>query len=326
MKNYLITGGAGFIGSHLTEALLRTGNNVTVLDDLSTGRWENIAHCDSVDAAKETAAGKFRAVIASADERALLEKEIPRHDFVFHLASAVGVQLIIERPVETVERIVRTADVLVDVCARYRRPLLLTSTSEVYGKSETVPFNEESDIVMGPTSKRRWAYASAKMLDEFLVLAHHYQSQLPVYIVRLFNTVGPRQSGQYGMVLPRFVQAALRNEPLQVYGDGKQQRCFCSVFDIVRAFLCFELCPQTIGKVINLGSNEEISILELAERVIALLGSSSPIVFVPYEKAYGPGFDDMRRRIPDLRRAKELLNWQPSIALNDIILQMAAQR
>jgi UDP-glucose 4-epimerase len=318
MRHYLITGGAGFIGSHLTETLLHSGNSVTVIDDLSTGRWENIAHLET-----GKTAGHFRAVFASADDRNLLEKEIPQHDFVFHLASAVGVKLIIDRPVETVERIVRTTDVLVEVCARYRRPLLLTSTSEVYGKSDAIPFGEENDVVMGPTSKRRWAYASAKMLDEFLVLAHYYQSQLPVYIVRLFNTVGPRQSGQYGMVLPRFVNAALRNEPLQVYGDGKQQRCFCSVFDVVNALQRFELCPQAIGKVVNLGSNEEISIRQLAELVISLLDSQSKIIFVPYEDAYGPGFDDMRRRVPDLRRSKELLNWEPSVILNDIIRQMA---
>ncbi|MDR0871384.1 MAG: GDP-mannose 4,6-dehydratase [Planctomycetaceae bacterium] len=315
MKHYLITGGAGFIGSHLTEKLLNAGHRVTVIDDLSTGRWENIAHLES--------GTNFRAIIASADDRQLLEKEIPKHDFVFHLASAVGVKLIIEHPVETVERIVRTTDVLVETCARYRRPLLLTSTSEVYGKSDVIPFGEENDVVMGPTSKRRWAYAAAKMLDEFLVLAHYYQTQLPVYIVRLFNTVGPRQTGQYGMVLPRFVQAALRNEPLQVFGDGQQQRCFCSVFDVAGALVRFEHCPQAVGKVVNLGSNEEISIRQLAEKVIMLLNSKSEIVFVPYEDAYGPGFDDMRRRIPDLHRAKEMLDWQPVIPLNDIIKQLA---
>ncbi|MDR1963927.1 MAG: NAD-dependent epimerase/dehydratase family protein, partial [Planctomycetaceae bacterium] len=239
MKNYFVTGGAGFIGSHLAEALLNAGHCVTVIDDLSTGRWENIAQLESKSFAK-----RFRVIIASVDDPRLMEQEIPKHDFVYHLASAVGVKLIIDRPVETVQRIVRTTDTLVESCARYRRPLLLTSTSEVYGKSETVPFQEESDVVMGSTSKRRWAYASAKMLDEFLVLAHYYQSCLPVYIVRLFNTVGPRQSGQYGMVLPRFVTAAKRNEPLEIYGDGNQQRCFCSVFDVVEALLRFPETPQ----------------------------------------------------------------------------------
>ncbi|MDR1269310.1 MAG: GDP-mannose 4,6-dehydratase [Planctomycetaceae bacterium] len=314
MKNYLVTGGAGFIGSHLTEALLRTGNNVTVIDDLSTGRWENIAALES-----GFPANRFRAIIASVDDSRLMNQEVPKHDFVYHLASAVGVKLIIDRPVETVQRIVRTTDTLVEFCARYRRPLLLTSTSEVYGKSEAVPFQEENDVVMGSTSKRRWAYAAAKMLDEFLVLAHHYQSSLPVYIVRLFNTVGQRQSGQYGMVLPRFVAAAKRNQPLEIYGDGNQQRCFCSVLDVVDALLRFPVTPQAIGRVVNLGSNEEISIKKLAERVISILGSQSTMVYVPYEDAYGPGFDDMRRRIPDLRRAKELLGWTPKISLDEII-------
>ncbi|MDR0704371.1 MAG: GDP-mannose 4,6-dehydratase [Planctomycetaceae bacterium] len=314
MRNYLVTGGAGFIGSHLTEALLRAGNRVTVIDDLSTGRWENIAGLES-----GSCANRFRAIIASVDDSRLMDQEVPKHDFVYHLASAVGVKLIIERPVETVQRIVRTTDTLVESCARYRRPLLLTSTSEVYGKSETVPFQEENDVVMGSTSKRRWAYAAAKMLDEFLVLAHHYQSCLPVYLVRLFNTVGQRQSGQYGMVLPRFVAAAKHNQPLEIYGDGHQQRCFCSVLDVVDALLRFPDTPQAIGQVVNLGSNEEISIRKLAERVISILGSQSTMVYLSYEDAYGPGFDDMRRRIPDLKRAKELLGWSPKISLDEII-------
>ncbi|MDR2754458.1 MAG: GDP-mannose 4,6-dehydratase [Planctomycetaceae bacterium] len=314
MKHYLVTGGAGFIGSHLTEALLREGNSVTVIDDLSTGHWENIAELES-----GVFANRFRAIIASVDDSRIMDQEVPKHDFVYHLASAVGVKLIIDRPVETVQRIVRTTDTLVESCARYRRPLLLTSTSEVYGKSETVPFQEENDVVMGSTSKRRWAYAAAKMLDEFLVLAHYYQSRLPIYIVRLFNTVGQRQSGQYGMVLPRFVAAAKQNQPLEIYGDGNQQRCFCSVLDVVNALLRFPNTPQAIGQVVNLGSNEEISIRKLAERVISILGSQSAMVYVSYEDAYGPGFDDMRRRIPDLKRAKELLGWMPKISLDEII-------
>ncbi len=315
MKEYLVTGGAGFIGSHLVETLLQAGHRVTVIDDLSTGQWKNIAHLE--------AQPNFRAIISSVDDSALMEKEVPKHDFVFHLASAVGVKLIIDRPVETVQRIVRTTDTLIEVCARYRKPLLLTSTSEVYGKSVAVPFAEDSDVVMGATSKRRWAYASAKMLDEFLVLAHHYQSSLPVYIVRLFNTVGPRQSGQYGMVLPRFVEAAKKGTPLEIYGDGNQQRCFCSVFDIVDALHRFENSPRALGKVVNLGSNEEVSIKQLAERVVSLLGSKSEIRYVSYDKAYGPGFDDMMRRIPDLTRAQEWLGWTPKTPLDDIIRQVA---
>lgn len=315
MKKFLLTGGAGFIGSHLTEALLKAGHATTVIDDLSTGRWENLTLVETDP--------NFRAIIASADDINLLEKEVPKHDFVYHLASAVGVKLIIDRPVETVQRIVRTTDALVEICSRYRKPLLLTSTSEVYGKSETVPFIEESDITLGATSKRRWAYAAAKMLDEFLVLAHHYQSSLPVYIVRLFNTVGPRQTGQYGMVVPRFIQSALHNKPLEVYGDGEQKRCFCGVFDIVDALLRFPETPDAIGKVVNLGSNEEIGIRELAERIVRVLGSKSSVVLIPYEQAYGPGFDDMRRRIPDLKRAETLLGWTPKTKLDEIIRQIA---
>ncbi|MDR0392511.1 MAG: GDP-mannose 4,6-dehydratase, partial [Planctomycetaceae bacterium] len=303
MKRYLITGGAGFIGSHLVERLLCRGDFVTVIDDLSTGSWGNIVSFESNV--------NFRAIIASADERVLIENEVPKHDFVYHLASAVGVKLIIDRPVETVQRIVRTTDTIVDICMRYRVPLLLTSTSEVYGKSDRVPFSEDSDITIGATSKRRWAYASAKMLDEFLLLAHHYQTGLPVFIVRLFNTVGMRQTGQYGMVLPRFIDSAMRNVPLEIYGDGEQQRCFCSVSDIIDALLLFDSSPQAIGQVINLGSNEEISIRQLAEKIIDITGSSSELKFVSYEEAYGQGFDDMRRRIPDLSKAKRILNWQP---------------
>ncbi|MDR2761802.1 MAG: GDP-mannose 4,6-dehydratase [Planctomycetaceae bacterium] len=314
MKRYLVTGGAGFIGSHLVEGLLNRGDSVTVIDDLSTGSWGNIASFESSE--------NFRAIIASADERSLIEREVPKHDFVYHLASAVGVKLIIDRPVETVQRIVRTMDSLVDVCTRYRVPLLITSTSEVYGKSDCVPFSEDNDITIGATSKRRWAYASAKMLDEFLALAHYYQTSLPVFIVRLFNTVGPKQTGRYGMVVPRFISAAIKNEPLEIYGDGEQQRCFCSVFDVIDALLKFDSTPQAIGQVINLGSDEEISIRQLAERIISIIKSKSEIKFISYEEAYGPGFDDMRRRVPDLSKAKRILNWQPKTKLNEIIMQI----
>ncbi len=316
MKNFLITGGAGFIGSHLCEAILGRGDRLTVIDDLSTGRWSNIAHLESDP--------NFRAIIASVDDPKLMNGEIPKHDFVFHLASAVGVQLIINRPVETVQRIVRTTDTIMDACARFRKPMLLTSTSEVYGKSENVPFSEDSDTVMGPTSKRRWAYACAKALDEFLVLAHYHQTSLPVYIVRLFNTVGPRQSGQYGMVLPRFIESAKKNLPVQVFGDGTQRRCFCSVFDVVYGLLALSGCPQAVGQVVNLGSREEISMNDLATKIVSVFGSSSPIQHIPYEQAYGPGFDDMMRRIPDLRRAETLIGWAPKYDLDKIIRQLGA--
>ncbi|MDO5554902.1 MAG: GDP-mannose 4,6-dehydratase [Planctomycetia bacterium] len=317
-RNYLITGGAGFIGSHLTEAILAQGHSVTVVDDLSTGRWSNIGHLEGNP--------HFRVLVASCDDVSLMREEISRCDFVFHLASAVGVKLIIDRPIETIQRIVRGTDVVIDECSKYRRPILLTSTSEVYGKSEQIPFREEDDVVMGPSSKRRWAYACAKVLDEFLVLAHYYQTSLPVYIVRLFNTVGPRQSSQYGMVLPRFVEQAITCQPITVYGTGEQRRCFTSVADIVRGLLCVPEHTEAMGKVINLGNNEEISMNELAAQVKLLAGSESEIIHIPYEQAYGPGFDDMLRRIPSLERAEKLLQWTPTENLDTIIRSVIADK
>jgi UDP-glucose 4-epimerase len=311
----LITGGAGFIGSHLAETLLHAGSRVTIIDDLSTGRWENIDHLKGNS--------RLKVIVASAADVALLEREIPRHDFVYHLASSVGVKLIIERPVHTVQNIFQTTEAILEVCSKYRRPVLITSTSEVYGKSERIPFKEDCDVVMGATSKRRWAYACAKALDEFLALAHYHETNLPVFIVRLFNTVGPRQTGRYGMVLPNFLEQALAGKPITVYGQGTQARCFCSVHDVVDALVRFVECPNAIGTVVNLGSQEEISIIDLARRIRELSGSSSEIVLVPYEQAYGPGFDDMRRRVPDITRAMNLLSWRPSRTLDDIILEMA---
>ena len=311
----LVTGGAGFIGSHLVEELLGRECRVTVIDDLSTGRWENLDHL------KDNPRLKF--IVASAANTEILEREVPRHHFVYHLASSVGVKLIMERPVETVQNIFQTTDAVLNVCSRYRRPALITSTSEVYGKSDQIPFNENSDVVMGATSKRRWAYACAKALDEFLALAHYHETNLPVYIVRLFNTVGPRQSSRYGMVLPSLLAQAMAGGPMTVYGEGTQSRCFCSVHDVVDALLRFLDRPQAQGTVINVGSQEEWSIMNLALRIKKLTGSNSKIVLVPYEQAYGPGFDDMKRRVPDISRAGELLGWQPTRTLDDIILEMA---
>ena len=313
-RRFLITGGAGFIGSHLAEALVQAGHSVTVIDDLSTGRWENISHLEGES--------HFSAIVASIENAHLVNSEVPKHDFVYHLASAVGVKLIVSKPVETVQRIVRPTDILVEACSRYRRPMLLASTSEVYGRSERIPFAEDDHVVMGPTSKRRWAYACAKALDEFLVLAHYYQTSLPVYVVRLFNTVGPRQSGQYGMVLPRFVEAALANRDLIVHGDGGQRRCFTAVQDIVRGLVALADCPAAIGKVVNLGSNEEVSITELAKRVIELSQSKSLIRYISYEEAYGPDFDSMERRVPNIGRATALLGLQPEYRLDSIIRQL----
>lgn len=310
-KRILITGGAGFIGSHLCEALVRNGDQVTLLDDLSTGRWSNVE--------RFSGHAKFRALIASARDRALVEKEVAEHDVVYHLASAVGVKLVVERPVHTVETIFHTTDIVLGACARYRKSFVLTSTSEVYGKSDAVPFREDADVVMGPSEKRRWAYACAKALDEFLTLAHYWESRLPVFIVRLFNTVGPRQTGQYGMVLPTFVRQALAAEPITVYGDGRQRRCFCSVHDVVEGLIRLPTVSDAIGKVVNLGSQEEVSMMELANRVRGICDSPSEIRLVPYEEAYGAGFDDMPRRVPDLTRAQQYLGWNPKHSLTEII-------
>jgi UDP-glucose 4-epimerase len=315
IQRVLVTGGAGFIGSHLVESLLRQGASVCVIDNLSTGKWGNIDPLNRNP--------NFRAVIASCEDHELMEHEVSRHDLVYHLASAVGVKLIIDRPVETVETIFRGTDVVLRAASKFRRPVLLTSTSEVYGKSEDIPFREDADVVMGPTCKRRWAYACAKALDEFLTLAHFYQTNLPVYIVRLFNTVGPRQMGQYGMVLPTFLRQALDDKPITVYGDGAQRRCFCSVFDVVDALVRLPRTPAAAGKVVNIGSQEEVTIRELAERVRSLCRSKSEIVHVSYESAYGPGFDDMYRRVPDLRRVRELTGWSPRHNLDSIINQVA---
>lgn len=310
----IITGGAGFIGSHLAEACMARGAAVTVIDDLSTG---NCANLKALQTHK-----RFRMLVASASDRVLLDREVARHDFVYHLASSVGVKLIIERPVATVQNIFDATDAILQACSKYRRPVLITSTSEVYGRSDQLPFREDADVVMGATSKRRWAYACAKALDEFLALAHFYETNLPVFLVRLFNTVGPRQTGRYGMVLPTLIRQAISGQPLTIYGTGKQSRCFCSVHDVVEALMRFPSHPEASGTVMNLGSQEEISIVDLARTVKHLTGSDSEIQLIPYEQAYGPGFDDMYRRIPDLTRAAKYLDWFPTRRLESIILEM----
>lgn len=313
-RKYLITGGAGFIGSHLAEHLLAEGAAVTVVDNLSTGRWENIATLEGRPG--------FGAIIADVMDATLMEALIRDHDAVFHLASAVGVKRIIERPVAAVETTFQGTEVVMRHCSRYRKPVLLTSTSEVYGRVNGMPFREEMDCVIGATEKRRWAYACAKALDEFLALAHYYETRLPVFVVRLFNTVGPRQTGQYGMVVPTFMRQALRGEPVTVYGDGEQRRCFCAVSDIVEALGRLIETPAAVAHVVNLGSDEETSINALAEKVKKLTGSSSPIRHIPYEEAYGPGFDDMARRVPDLSRARRLIGFKTSKSIDDILAEM----
>lgn len=310
---YLITGGAGFIGSHLTEYLLDQGNEVVIVDDLSTGSWENLPRSEKNP--------NFRPFVADAADVVLMEREIRDVDFVFHLASSVGVKLIVSRPVDSIRRIVRQTEVVVDLCAKYRKPVLLTSTSETYGKSESVPFREDMDVLLGPSCKNRWSYAVAKLLDEFYLLAHREQTALPVYIVRLFNVVGPRQTGHYGMVMPRFIAAALKNEPLLVYGDGSQTRCFSSVHDIVKGLAAFAQAPDAAGEVVNLGTDSEISIIDLAKRVVELCQSSSEIKTISFTEAYGPNFDDMQRRVPCLDKAKRLIGWNPTRSLDDIILE-----
>ncbi|HEV3164949.1 MAG TPA: NAD-dependent epimerase/dehydratase family protein [Isosphaeraceae bacterium] len=308
---YLVTGGAGFIGSHLSERLLAEEHGVLVLDDLSTGRYDNVAHLDGKPG--------FEFRMASVTDPAVVERCVLECQAVFHLASAVGVRLVVDEPVKTIETIVGGTDIVLKACARYRRPVLLTSTSEVYGKSEKVPFAEGDDCVMGPTTTRRWAYACAKALDEFLALAHWHQARLPVVVARLFNTVGPRQTGRYGMVIPRFVTQALAGEPITVYGDGSQTRCFAHVTDVVGALIRLLHHPEAPGQVINLGNDEEVTILSLAERVRILTGSKSPIRLIPYSQAYTAGFEDMIRRVPDLTKIRRLIGYRPSNNLDQIL-------
>lgn len=314
--NILVTGGAGFIGSHLCRRLIERGDTVTVLDDLSTGRYENISELEQ--------SGKLRLIVDTVNNAEITDRCVREADRVFHLASAVGVRLIIDQPVHTIESIVGGTETVLKSCARYRKPFLLTSTSEVYGKGSKVPFSEDDDTVMGPTSKRRWSYATAKALDEFLALAHWVETRQPVVIVRLFNTVGPRQTGQYGMVIPGFVRQALRNQPITVYGDGEQSRCFAHVYDVVNALMKIMECPEARGQVVNIGNDEEVSIMQLARRVRELAKSSSEIQLISYEQAYGEGFDDMRRRVPNISRANALIGYKPTKKLDDILNDVIA--
>lgn len=311
-QRVLITGGAGFIGSHLAETLLDAGLQVAVLDDLSTGRFENIAHL--------TGHPNFSFAIDSITNAIVLDRLASESDAIIHLAAAVGVKLVVEQPVHTIETNIMGAEAVLKAAARYRAKVIIASTSEVYGKGAHVPFREDDDVVLGPTSRTRWAYAASKMVDEFLALAYHQKYDLPVVIARLFNTVGPRQTGRYGMVVPRFVRQALAGEPITVYGDGSQSRCFCDVSDTVRALKALLSHEEAVGKVFNVGSTEEVTILELAQRIKALTGSDSSIRFVPYAEAYAPGFEDMQRRVPDTTRIQSVTGWRPRYDL-DAILQ-----
>jgi UDP-glucose 4-epimerase len=310
----LITGGAGFVGSHLSEALLERGDEVFVLDNLSTGSIDNIAHL------KEHR--RFHYTIESVTNEPLLAELIDRCDVVVHLAAAVGVKLIVEAPVHTIETNVHGTEVVLKHANKKKKLVLLASTSEVYGKSADVPFRESQDLVLGPTDKHRWAYACSKMIDEFLALAYWKERKLPVIIVRLFNTVGPRQTGQYGMVIPTFVRQALAGQPITVFGDGTQSRSFTYVGDVVRAMVALINEPRAVGQVFNIGNGKEISIGQLAERVRDLAGSSSEIVRIPYDQAYEAGFEDMPRRVPDISKIRTLIGYEPTVELDEILTRV----
>jgi nucleoside-diphosphate-sugar epimerase len=307
----LITGGAGFIGSHLAEALLDEGHQALALDNLSTGSIRNIEHLKG-------RAG-FDYIIDSVTNEPVLAEAIDRCDVVFHFAAAVGVKLIVEEPVHTIETNVHGTEVVLKHANKKKKLVIIASTSEVYGKSQDVPFREDADLVLGPTPKHRWAYACSKAIDEFLALAYWKEKKLPVIIVRFFNTVGPRQTGQYGMVVPTFVRQALAGQPITVFGDGHQSRSFTYVGDVVRALIDLMNEPRAIGQVFNIGNGDEISILALAEKVKALTGSKSDIIKIPYDEAYESGFEDMPRRVPDIRKIQALVGFEPRVDLDRIL-------
>jgi UDP-glucose 4-epimerase len=307
----LITGGAGFIGSHLADAYLQRGDEVLVIDDLSTGTIDNIQHLKSNP--------KFHYTIDSVHNQPVTAELVDQCDVVFHLAAAVGVKLIVESPVRTIETNVRGTEVVLALANKKQKRVLVASTSEVYGLSADVPFKEDGNLVMGATTKGRWSYACSKAIDEFLALAYWREKKLPTTIVRLFNTVGPRQTGRYGMVIPTFVKQALAGRPITVYGDGKQTRCFGYVGDVVGALIKLMDTTESIGQVFNIGSTEEISILQLAEKVKELTHSTSEIVFVPYDDAYEEGFEDMPRRVPDTTKINQLVGFKPEMTLNGIL-------
>ena len=319
MRKALITGGGGFIGSHLAESLLDSGNTVAVIDDLSTGRMENIAHLSGRPG--------FSFAIESITDEVVMDRLVSQCDVIFHLAAAVGVDLIVRDPVHVIETNVLGTHAVLKMAYRYQKQVLMASTSEIYGKNSQVPFREDDDRLLGPTTKTRWSYSTSKAVDEFLGLAYHRQTGLPVTIFRLFNTVGPRQTGQYGMVVPRFAEQALRGDPLTVYDDGAQSRCFCDVEDAVRAVIALSECSDAEGEVFNVGSTDEVTILDLARRVLETADATADtsgsnddrIVLVPYDEAYEAGFEDMRRRVPDISKIKAVTGWEPAVMLDETL-------
>jgi UDP-glucose 4-epimerase len=313
---FLITGGAGFIGSHLAERLLDRGDHVVLLDNLSTGSMENIRHLKSSE--------RMSYHLDNIENRQLVAELVDDADVIVHLAAAVGVKLIVESPVRTIETNVNGTQMILEAACKKRKLVLTASTSEVYGKNTNVPFHEDADLVLGPTTKGRWSYAASKALDEFLALSYWKEKKLPVIVVRLFNTVGPRQTGRYGMVLPNFVKAALENRPICVYGNGKQSRCFCDVRDTVEALIRLMATPRAIGEVVNVGNTEEISIEDLARRVKERTASNSHIEYIPYDQAYEPGFEDMMRRVPSIDKLYAITGFRPATSLNEIIDRVAA--
>ena len=311
MTNILITGGAGFIGSHLCETLIESGHHVVAMDDLSTGSLENIQHL--------AGAPSFQFVRETIMNSQVLDRLASDADTIIHLAAAVGVKLIVENPVRTITTNIMGTEAVLSAANRYGCKVLVASSSEVYGKGVRVPFREDDDRLMGSTSHSRWSYAASKAVDEFLGLAYHQQYSLPVVILRFFNTVGPRQTGRYGIVVPRFVRQALLDQPLTVFGDGMQSRCFADVADVTNAVVKIMDHPAAVGGVYNIGSTEEITIRDLAQRVIDMIGSQSEIQYVPYDQAYAPGFEDMQRRVPSLDKINHLIGYEPQYSLDDIL-------
>jgi UDP-glucose 4-epimerase len=310
----LITGGAGFVGSHLADELLNRGHYVSVLDDLSTGAIDNIRHLKHHP--------RFEYAIGSCHDRPLVAELVDSADIVYHLAAAVGVELIVESPVRTIETNIHAAEVVLNAASKKKKPVFVASTSEVYGKSTAIPFQEDGDLVLGPTYKGRWSYACSKAIDEFLALAYWKERGLPTVIGRMFNTVGPRQTGRYGMVVPNLVSQAIAGRPLTVFGDGTQSRCFCHVHDVVRALAELMERDDLYGEIFNIGTQTEITITDLAEKVVELVDSSSELTYVPYDVAYEPGFEDMMRRVPDITKIRDVLGWEPRKSLDEIVIDV----